>query len=63
MPKLPRVSGADVVRALQRLGFYFARQRGSHVILKKDTSTGTIGATSGARHRYVIRYSAPSARQ
>ncbi|KAB2840909.1 MAG: hypothetical protein F9K47_12560 [Burkholderiales bacterium] len=26
MPKLPSVSGADVVRALERLGFVIARQ-------------------------------------
>ncbi len=27
MPKLPRVSGAEVVRALEHLGFAVARQR------------------------------------
>ena len=27
---LPRVSGADVVRALERAGFVFRSQRGSH---------------------------------
>ncbi len=32
MPKLPRVSGAAVVRALERLGFEKLRQSGSHVI-------------------------------
>ena len=35
MPKLPRVSGAEAIRALQRLGFEKARQRGSHVILRR----------------------------
>lgn len=39
MPKLPRVSGAEVVRALQRIGFAVARQRGSHIVLRR----GTIG--------------------
>lgn len=34
-PSLPRVSGTDAVRALQRLGFVVARQRGSHVVLKR----------------------------
>jgi len=38
MPKLPRVSGAEVVRALQRLGFVVARQRGSHVVLRRGSS-------------------------
>ena len=31
--KLPRVTGREVVRALERAGFVFDRQRGSHVIL------------------------------
>lgn len=38
MPKLPRVSGAEVVRALQRMGFAVARQRGSHIVLRRGTS-------------------------
>ena len=37
MPKLPRVSGAEIVRALERLGFARIRQSGSHVILRRDT--------------------------
>jgi predicted RNA binding protein YcfA (HicA-like mRNA interferase family) len=43
MPKLPRVSGADVIRALERLSFAQVRQRGSHVILKRITPQGAIG--------------------
>jgi predicted RNA binding protein YcfA (HicA-like mRNA interferase family) len=35
MPKLPRVSGAQVVRALEKLGFVKARQSGSHVVLRR----------------------------
>ncbi|MGA8429095.1 MAG: type II toxin-antitoxin system HicA family toxin [Candidatus Sulfotelmatobacter sp.] len=35
MPKLPRVSGAEAIRALDRLGFIQVRQRGSHVVLKR----------------------------
>lgn len=38
MPKLPRVSGAEVVRALQRLGFHIARQRGSHIVMRREAS-------------------------
>ncbi len=38
MPKLPRVSGAQVVRALGRLGFVVARQRGSHIVLRRGSS-------------------------
>jgi predicted RNA binding protein YcfA (HicA-like mRNA interferase family) len=37
MPKLPRVSGAEVVRALERLGFVRLRQSGSHVILRRQS--------------------------
>lgn len=39
MPKLPVVSGAEVVRAWERLGFMVARQRGSHVVMRR----GSIG--------------------
>ena len=35
MAKLPDVSGPEARRALQRLGFVFKRQRGSHVILRR----------------------------
>jgi len=41
--KLRRVSGKQTIAALERLGFRQMRQRGSHVILKKDTPEGTIG--------------------
>jgi len=36
MKKLPRISGRECVKALERLGFYFKRQEGSHIILRKD---------------------------
>ena len=35
MPKLPRVSGAQVLKALQKLGFEKVRQSGSHVIARR----------------------------
>ncbi|MEG4507686.1 type II toxin-antitoxin system HicA family toxin [Microcoleus sp. F6_B4] len=40
MPRLPRVSSAETISALERLGFVRVRQRGSHVILKKQIPTG-----------------------
>jgi predicted RNA binding protein YcfA (HicA-like mRNA interferase family) len=43
MPKLRRVSGPEAVRALERLGFVQVRQRGSHVVLKKQTPEGAVG--------------------
>ncbi len=45
MPKLPRVSGQRAIRALERLGFRQVRQKGSHVVLKKQTPEGEIGCT------------------
>jgi predicted RNA binding protein YcfA (HicA-like mRNA interferase family) len=41
--KLPRVSGEDTIRALKRLGFVPARQRGSHIVLKKQIQGEEIG--------------------
>ena len=37
-PSLPHVSGADVVRALQKLGFEVVRQKGSHVIMRRGAA-------------------------
>ena len=37
MPKLPHVSGSEIQRALERLGFQKVRQSGSHVVLKRDS--------------------------
>lgn len=34
--RLPVISGRDCVKALEKLGFYFKRQEGSHIILRKD---------------------------
>ena len=39
MPSLPRVSGAQTIRALEKIGFVVTRQRGSHVVLRH----GTVG--------------------
>lgn len=41
MPSLPHVSGAEAVRVLQRLGFSVARQRGSHIVLRRG-ATGCV---------------------
>jgi len=43
MPKLRRVSGAQAIRVLERLGFVQVRQRGSHVVLRKETPEGSVG--------------------
>jgi predicted RNA binding protein YcfA (HicA-like mRNA interferase family) len=43
MPKMPRISSREVIRALERLGFEQIRQSGSHVVMKKETEEGEIG--------------------
>jgi predicted RNA binding protein YcfA (HicA-like mRNA interferase family) len=52
VPELRRVSGDQAVKALERLGFTQARQRGSHVIMKKTTFEGTIGCVV-PNHRII----------
>lgn len=37
-PSLPHVSGAEAVRALQKLGFVVLRQKGSHVMMRRGAS-------------------------
>jgi predicted RNA binding protein YcfA (HicA-like mRNA interferase family) len=36
MPKFPGLSGMDIIKALQKLGFTVARQSGSQVVLKRN---------------------------
>jgi predicted RNA binding protein YcfA (HicA-like mRNA interferase family) len=36
MSGLPRVSGREAVAVLERLGFRVRRQRGSHIVLRRD---------------------------
>ncbi len=54
MPKLPVLSGQEVIKILERLGYKQARQRGSHVVMRRDGAgcvvplhkeikTGTLG--------------------
>jgi len=43
MPRLRRLSGEETIGTLERMGFEKARQRGSHVVLKKCTPEGVIG--------------------
>jgi predicted RNA binding protein YcfA (HicA-like mRNA interferase family) len=43
MPRLRRVSGNEAIRALEMLGFQEVRQRGSHIVLRKETDEGARG--------------------
>lgn len=36
MNKLPRISGRECVKVLSKKRFYFRRQEGSHIILRRD---------------------------
>jgi predicted RNA binding protein YcfA (HicA-like mRNA interferase family) len=42
MPRLPQVRGAELLRALQKIGFYKTRQRGSHVQLRREEDDGSF---------------------
>ena len=37
MPRLPHLSGVEIQRALERLGFQKVRQSGSHVVMKRES--------------------------
>jgi hypothetical protein len=43
MSKLPQVSGSDVVRALEKVGFTVRRQHGSHIIMRARRAIRTDG--------------------
>ncbi len=44
MPELKRISGKECIKILcNKFGFSIARQRGSHVVLKKTTPEGEVG--------------------
>jgi predicted RNA binding protein YcfA (HicA-like mRNA interferase family) len=43
MPKMPRISSREAIRALERLGIEQIRQTGSHVVIKRVTEEGEIG--------------------
>lgn len=43
MPKLPRISAVEAVRSLERMGFVKVRQKGSHLVMKKETPQGDRG--------------------
>ena len=44
MSQLKKISGKECIKILcNKFGFLIVRQRGSHVILKKETSLGKVG--------------------
>jgi len=54
MLDLPHLSGREIVRALERLGFKQARQRGSHVVMKKSTDGGSVGCVVPMHNEVAI---------
>ena len=42
MPKLPVVSGKEVIKALSGIGFRHVRTKGSHAILNKELEDGKL---------------------
>ena len=54
MPKLPQVSGSQLVKLLQSLGYEVVRQRGSHIRLKKMTALGEHAITVPA-HKVIAK--------
>jgi predicted RNA binding protein YcfA (HicA-like mRNA interferase family) len=54
MSRLPDVSGAELVKALQNAGFIILRQRGSHVSMERVDSTGQW-RTIVPMHREIAR--------
>lgn len=52
MSELPQISGADLVRALEKLGFTLRRQQGSHMIMRRAEP---FAQTVVPNHRQIDR--------
>jgi predicted RNA binding protein YcfA (HicA-like mRNA interferase family) len=52
MPPLPLVSGREVVKAFESLGWSEARQTGSHIILVREGHPATLSVPD---HKQVAR--------
>ncbi len=52
MPPLPVIIGLDVVRKLERLGWMFVRQTGSHMILIKPEALVSISVPN---HKEIVK--------
>ncbi len=42
MSKLPVISGKECIKALEKVGFKIARQRGSHIVLVRENPKATV---------------------
>jgi predicted RNA binding protein YcfA (HicA-like mRNA interferase family) len=52
MPPLPRLSGREVVRVFESLGWQVARQRSSHIIMVMEGHMATLSVPD---HREVAK--------
>ena len=52
MAQLPNLSGQEVVKAFENLGWEFSRQSGSHIVLTKD---GEMASLSVPNHKEVAK--------
>ena len=52
MAQLPNLSGKEVVKAFENLGWAFSRQSGSHIVL---TKVGEMASLSVPKHKEVAR--------
>ncbi len=50
MPRLRRLSGAEVIAILGRFGFSIHAQRGSHVKLRRELPNGTVQTLTVPAH-------------
>jgi len=53
-PKLPQISGQELVKVLQKLGYEVVRQKGSHIRLCKTTNVGEHHVTV-PEHKTIAR--------
>ena len=52
MAQLPKLSGREVVKVFEKLGWEIARQRGSHIIMSKK---GHLATLSIPNHKEVAK--------
>lgn len=56
MPRLPSLTSRDVIRALERGGFNFVRQKGSHRIFIKGSIGLTVPVHSKDMRKATLRH-------
>jgi mRNA interferase HicA len=57
MSRLPNVSAKEIINALERAGFEFQRQKGSHVTLRHPVTlrTTVVAVHSGEFPRWLLK--------